>query len=117
LFRDDRALLIDIALAARRAAAFRGPEREAFLADPKSQAAVLLQILRIDEAVRMLTPRFRIRHPALPWRSAASQQQPLLGGHAAPYPAAIWKTASTDVPRLRAFISPLLPRPRRRKAG
>lgn len=110
MFRDDLSTLVDLAQAIRRARAFRGNDREKFMADPRARSAVLMQILAVDWGVAALTPRFRIRNPKFPWRSPASQQAPLLGGHAAPHPAAIWKTARYDLPKLGAYIRPLVAR-------
>ena len=61
--RDD-ANLLDILKAARLAIEFRGPaDKEAFLADAKTQSAVLHQLLVIGEAVKRLSPEFREVHP------------------------------------------------------
>lgn len=56
----DRATLLDILKAARLTVEFReGLEKRAFLADPKTQSAVLHQLLILGEAAKRLSAEFR----------------------------------------------------------
>ncbi len=69
----DHATLLDIERAARLAGAFVSDiDQAAFLADLKSQSAVLHQLAVIGEAVKRLSPEFRSAHPILPWRLIAA---------------------------------------------
>ncbi len=65
--RDD-ATVLDLVRATRLILDFtRGADSTAFLADPKTQSAVLHQIMLIGEAVKRLSPGFRDTHPQMPW--------------------------------------------------
>ena len=71
MHRDD-AHLLDIRRAAQRAIKFKGSgDKAEFLADPKTQSAVLHQLLIIGEAVKRVSPEFRAAHPDVPWKLIA----------------------------------------------
>jgi len=58
----DEAHRLDTLKAARLAVEFKGTaDKDAFLADAKTQSAVLHQLLVIGEAVKRLSPEFRAR--------------------------------------------------------
>jgi uncharacterized protein with HEPN domain len=81
MLRDD-ATLIDILRAARLALEFRGRlERESFLTDLKTQAAVLHELLVLGEAVKRLSAGFRDEHADVPWKSIAGMRDRLLHGY------------------------------------
>jgi uncharacterized protein with HEPN domain len=62
--RRDDANLLDILKAARLAIEFKGPaDKTQFLQDAKTQSAVLHQLLIIGEAVKRISPEFRVAHP------------------------------------------------------
>jgi uncharacterized protein with HEPN domain len=64
----DEGNLLDILKAARLAIEFKGQtDKDEFLADLKTQSAVLHQLLIIGEAVKRLSPEFRGAHPEVPW--------------------------------------------------
>jgi len=44
-----------------------GQDRESFLADVTTRAAVLHELTVIGEGASRLTEEFRIRHPEVPW--------------------------------------------------
>ena len=61
----NEAILLDIARAARLARDFvAGMTKEEFLADLKTQSAVLYQLLVLGEAVKRLSGQFRSQHPS-----------------------------------------------------
>ena len=75
----DEAHVLDILKAAHLAIEFRGTaDKEAFLADAKTQSAVLHQLLVIGEAVKRLSPEFREVHPGVPWKLLAGTRDKLI---------------------------------------
>lgn len=74
--RDDNAVLLDMAHAARLVAKFiAGTDRAPFLDDELIQSAVLHQILVLGEAAKRLSSEFRARHPELPWSNMAGMKR------------------------------------------
>ena len=106
----DDAALVDIVKAARLVVSFRGDaDKTAFLADQKTQSAVIHQLLVIGEAVKRLSKPFRQRHPGVPWRLIAGMRDKLIHHYDAVDLDEVWKTAHDDVPRLLSMLEPLAP--------
>jgi len=108
--RDD-AVLLDIAEAIRRIEMFRqGLDRQGFLADAKTQAAVLYEVAVMGEAVKRLSPEFRARHPEIPWQRIAGMRDKLIHAYDAVDLVRVWEVVDRDLARLKAGIEPLLPK-------
>jgi len=108
--RDD-AVLLDIAHAARLILDFtRGMNQTAFLADIKTQSAVLHQLMVIGEAVKRLSPDFRASHPDVPWSLIAGMRDNLIHGYDIVDLEEVWRTAKVDVPELLAQLELMLPK-------
>ena len=76
--RDD-ATLLDILKACRLAISFLGElDRVRFLADPKTQAAVVHELLVLGEAVKRLSPEFTARVPGVPWKAITGMRDKLI---------------------------------------
>lgn len=107
--RDDTTLL-DIARAARRVLEFKqGLDKTAFLNDPKTQSAVLHQLLILGESVKRLSDEFRDRHPTIPWRLMAGMRDKLIHEYNDVDLDEVWNVAEKDVPHLIQWLEPLLP--------
>lgn len=107
--RDDASVL-DMARAARFIVEFaEGMTKDAFLADRKTQSAVLHQLLVLGEATKRLSPPFRDQHPEIPWRAIAGMRDKVIHGYGAVDLDAVWQTVSVDVPHLVASLAPLAP--------
>ena len=108
--RRDDAVLLDIAEALRRLQAFtEGMDAAAFLADLKTQAAVLHEITIAGEAAKRLSAGFRERHAHIPWRRLAGMRDKLIHAYDEVDLQHVWWVIEKDVPPLRASIQPLLP--------
>ena len=106
----DDAALLDIVKAARLIIAFRGDaDKAGFLADSKTQSAVIHQLLIVGEAVKRLSDSFRLRHPGVPWRMIAGMRDKLIHHYDAVDLDEVWKTAHDDVPSLLTIVEPLTP--------
>jgi uncharacterized protein with HEPN domain len=110
MWRDD-ATLLDILRAARLAVEFRGPQDKAtFMADAKTQAAVLHELLVLGEAAKRLSTAFRDEHSDVPWKAIAGMRDRLLHGYDDVDLDLVWKTVDEDLPALVASLEGLAPR-------
>ena len=106
----DNTYLLDIARAARLIIEFsQGLDRPAFLADVRTQSAILHQLMILGEAVKRLSPEFLALHPQIPWVHAARMRDMLIHRYDQVNLNIVWDTATIDVPELLALIEPLLP--------
>ena len=107
--RDD-AIVLDIVLACRRIRRFAaGFSRETFLADEKTQSAIVHQLQVIGEATKRLTTSFRESHAEIPWRDIARMRDRLIHHYDAVDLDEVWKTTETDIPDLLVHLEPLVP--------
>jgi uncharacterized protein with HEPN domain len=108
----DQATLADILRACTLAQQFViGLDFEAFVTDDKTQAAVLHEITIIGEAVKRLSTAFRDAQPAVPWRLIAGMRDRLIHQYDAVDLEEVWKTVTSDLPKLVADLEALRLRP------
>jgi len=106
----DSATLLDMLRAARFAVEFReGMNKRAFLDDPKTLSAVLHQFLVLGEAGKRLSQEFRAQHNEIPWRKIVGMRDKLIHEYDDVDLNEVWKTVSSDVPRLLKLLEPLTP--------
>jgi len=106
----DDAVILDVLGAARLAIEFtEGMERSDFLADRKTQSAVLHQLLVLGEGVKRLSPEFCEAHPELPWRLMAGMRDKLIHHYDAVDLDQVWTTVRRDLPQVVAVLEPLAP--------
>jgi len=108
----DEATLIDILGAAQLILQFKAnADSDSFSRDPKTQSAILHQLLILGEAIKRLSDAFRSAHPEIPWRQAAGMRDKLIHDYDAVDLAEVWNTVTVDIPRLLRLIEPLAPQP------
>jgi len=106
----DNATLLDIARAARLILEFKGNvSKDDFGDDPKTQSAILHQLLVIGEATKRLSIEFREQHADVPWGLMAGMRDNLIHDYDDVDLGEVWKTVEADVPALLKAIEPLLP--------
>lgn len=107
----DSATVLDLVLAGRRIGEFiAGQDFTAFSTDPKTQSAVVLQILILGEASRRLSATFRDSHPEVPWSDIIRMRDKLIHHYERIDLGEVWKAATRDVPALLVVLGPLAPR-------
>jgi len=107
--RRDDATLLDIMNAAQLGVQFsEAVDRAAFLADAKTQSAVLHQLLILGEAVKRLSAEFRSAHPELPWKMMAGMRDKLVHEYDSVDLDEAWKTAKHDLPKVISALEPLV---------
>jgi uncharacterized protein with HEPN domain len=77
--RSDKALLLDMLIAARRIARLlQGMSERDFRANEMAQSAVLREFQVLGEAARMLSEEAKMTHPTVPWRIIAGMRNRLI---------------------------------------
>ena len=105
----DRASLLDIARAAQKVLQYKGNmDKIAFLADDKTQSAIVFQLLIIGEAVKRLSPELRSQHSHIPWSLIARMRDNLIHRYDDIDLDEVWKTSNEDIPTLLIGLEPLL---------
>ena len=84
-----------------------GKDRESFEADLVTQDAVVRQLEIIGEATKRVSTELRSKHPDIPWSDMAGMRDVLIHDYIDVDFGVVWKTASEDIPSLKALISRL----------
>ncbi len=104
----DRATVADILSACKLARQFvDGLDREGFLTDEKTQAAVLHEITIVGEAVKRLSGDFRDAQANIPCRLIAGMRGRLIHQYNTVDLEEVWKTVTEDFPELTADLEAL----------
>jgi len=103
--------LADIREAIDKILSYTSAGREAFLADPRTQDAVLRNIEIIGEAVRGVTGETRTAHSEVPWKDMAGMRDRIIHDYFRVDVEVVWDVVSQDLPSLRDTISALLSEP------
>ena len=106
----DTLFLKHIALAIDDIASFTAEGRSAFMADRKTQSAVVRQLEIIGEAVKNLSATLTAREPAVPWRQIAGTRDRLIHAYFSVDLDAVWAMVEQDLPTLRESVRRLLDR-------
>jgi len=90
--------------AARQACAYaQGMSKEEFLADKRTQQAVILNLILIgEEATKLLKDddAFADRYPQVPWRSMKGMRNRIAHGYFEINLDTVWETIQTALPKL-----------------
>ena len=106
----DEAILLDMALAARRAMeGLGGASLEEFSADWRIQSIVLHQLLILGEATKSLSNDFRDTHSQFPWRQIAGMRDILIHTYGTVDLSIVWEVVSIELPVLLDFLQHHLP--------
>ena len=87
---------------------FTADGRQAFMADRKTQSAVIRQLEIIGEAVKNLSADLTQGEPAVPWRQIAGARDRLIHAYFSVDIEAVWSMIAGDLPSLRTNVQRLL---------
>ena len=79
-----------------------------FIADRRTQAAVLYEIIVIGEAANRLSDDFRAQHANIPWKEIVGMRNILAHQYDKVDADEVWNVVHRDLPILMAMIQPLL---------
>ena len=106
----DRARLLDMLLAARRARRHvAGLDREAFEVDEKAQDAAVLCLIMVGEAAGRIGPYARRALPRIDWRRIIGMRNILVHDYGGPDLGQVWRTLDADLPNLISELETLIP--------
>ena len=86
---------------------FTAEGKVAFMADRKTQSAVLRQLEIIGEAVKNLSPATTASAPTVPWRAIAGTRDRLIHAYFNVSLDAVWSMVEQDLAALRAEVGRL----------
>ena len=109
--KDDRLYAVHILECVRRIQAYTAEGREAFLADQRTQDAVLRNLEVIGEAAKRISTQTRAAAPHVPWRRVAGLRDILIHQYEGVDLSAVWQIVERDVPDLARDIEALLADP------
>ena len=104
----DQLFLAHILEAVAAIESFTAEGREYFMADLKTQSAVVRQIEIIGEAVKNLSADLVASEPEVPWRQIAGTRDRLIHGYFKVDLDAVWAMVEQDVPSLKTNALRLL---------
>ena len=106
----DDAYLDDIISAAKQIAVYiEGMDQAAFLADRKTQDAVVRQIEIMGEASTRVSQELKSSHPEIDWKGLAQLRNFYIHVYRRVNYLKVWQTCRTTIPRIQAAIEPLVP--------
>ena len=100
----DRLFLAHILEAIADIQSFIAAGRDGFMADRKTQSAVVRQLEIIGEAVKNLSAALTARESAVPWRQIAGARDRLIHGYFKVDLDAVWAMVEQDLPTLRENV-------------
>jgi len=101
--------LNDIREAADRIARYVGDmSYEGFLADTKTQDAVIRNIEIIGEATRGISEQLRAANPHIPWKSMAGMRDRLIHHYFGVNLDIVWEVVSTELPPLTSELTTII---------
>lgn len=108
--RSDGALLLDMLLSAREAAAFaEGLAFPEFEGDRKTQLAILKAVETVGEAASRMQSDTTAAHPEIPWRQIVGMRNRLVHGYFDVNLRRLWETVQRDIPRLILQLEVIVP--------
>jgi uncharacterized protein with HEPN domain len=107
--RTDLDFVQDIQEASRRIASYTAEmSYETFLADTKTQDAVVRNLEIIGEAAKNLTEDLRNQHSEIPWKSLAGVRDKLIHHYFGVNFDIVWQIVTVELPQVAAPLTKIL---------
>ena len=107
--KDPRVYLAQILECAQQIAAYTTDGQKAFLADPKTQDAVIRKFEIIGEAAKRVPEEYRQEHAEIPWRGLATFRDVLIHQYEGVDLSEVWRIVEAELPQLTGAIKAILP--------
>jgi uncharacterized protein with HEPN domain len=103
--RTDQEFLSDIREALQRITTYvAGMTYESFVADPKTQDAVVRNLEILGEATKNLSEELRAKYPSVPWRSMAGARDRLIHHYFGTNLDIVWQIATVELPQVASQL-------------
>lgn len=95
--------------AIRRVRVYTAGGEAEFLADPRTQDAVIRNLQILGEAAKRVSPDFVAAHPEVPWRSMAGLRDRVVHDYFGVSLTIVWDVVVNHLPPLESALQELLP--------
>jgi uncharacterized protein with HEPN domain len=106
--KDDRVYLLHVRDAIEAITSYTAAGRDAFMADCKTQDAVIRNLEIIGEAVKRLSPSLTGAHPDVPWRQIAGMRDKLVHDYFGVDLDLVWGVVERELPTVRTRVEAVL---------
>ncbi len=104
--RTDQEFLGDIREALQRITSYvAGVTYASFVADTKTQDAVIRNLEILGQATKQLSGELRARYPTVPWRSMAKARDRLIHHYFGINLDVVWQIATVELPQVAAQLA------------
>lgn len=106
--KDTMKLLQDILQAVNAIEAYATPNYETFLADEKTQDAIMFNLVILGEAANRISQEFQEEHPEIPWSSMIGTRNIIVHGYDQVKLQIVWDIVSRDLSSLKSSLLRLI---------
>lgn len=103
--KDDRLYLVHIQDCIDRILQFTSDGKDAFLADRKTQDAVLRNLHTLAESIQRISTGTKLKYPEVPWREISAFRNVVVHDYLGIELEQIWNIIDRDLPTLKIQIS------------
>ena len=107
--KDPRVYLAQILERIDRISEYTADGKEAFLADQRTQDAVIRNFEVIGEAAKRISEEYRRKYPTIPWRELAGFRDVLIHQYEGVSVTEVWLIVEKDLNPIRDAIRSMLP--------
>jgi uncharacterized protein with HEPN domain len=103
--KDDRLYLVHILDCIDHILQFTREGKDSFVADRKTQDAVLRNLHTLSESVQRISTNTKLKYPEVPWREISAFRNVVVHDYLGIEPERIWDIVERDLPSLKVQIS------------
>jgi uncharacterized protein with HEPN domain len=106
--KDDRLYLLHIQECIARIKQYSAGGKQDFLADPKTQDAVMRNLQLLAESTQRLSEGLRAGHPEVNWRGIAGFRNVLVHGYLGVNVVRVWEIVERDLPVIEKLVMAIM---------